>query len=311
LLSAGVALVALVLFASLPPWPKIWAVLNDSAHAPVFGLLALTLLTLLRTSSHRSPVPLALAAFAATVLLGIAVEWVQGLIGRDSSWKDVGTDALGAACALGLAGWAPILGLDRFHTAVGRRTALGIALLSGALILLPIVESGLAYARRAMQFPVIARFDSTLDLYFAKAQYADGTLAPLPAPWARAGDRDSLRIVSAAGEWPGFAISEPEPDWRGYRALNVDVTNPDGEPLQLTVRVHDVQHDQRQEDRFNRTFAVDPWARRILSIPVADIASAPAGRPLDLQRVAGVIVFASGSKLPAGRAFYLTRIWLE
>jgi hypothetical protein len=42
-----------------------------------------------------------------------------------------------------------------------------------------------------------------------------------------------------------------------------------------------------------------------------DIASAPVGRLLDLQHVAGVIVFANGSALPAGQDFYLTKIWLQ
>ena len=251
-----------------------------------------------------------MVAFALAIVTGIGVEFVQGLIGRDSSWRDVGTDALGAACALGIIGWRGIPGLPSLRSRTGQGAALGIALLAAALLLAPIIEATMAYARRAAEFPVIARFDSPLDLYFGHVQHAKSTRGPLPDQWARPGDGMSLRIESATERWPGFVMDEPAPDWRGRHYLNLDVTNPEVESIQLTVRVHDVAHDQRHEDRFNRTVLLAP-GRTTVTIPLADIASGPAHRALDLGQVAGIIVFADRTTLRSARRYYLTSIWLE
>lgn len=306
----AIILVLIVLFAQLPGRSKFWAVVNDAAHGPVFGLLAVTYLTLLSAEFPRRTGLLVATAFGLAVLTGAGVEWIQGLIGRDSSWIDVGTDALGAACALGLVGSRPILGYRPFESKAGRRIALGVALLTGTLLLAPVIEAGLALARRAAQFPVIARFDSPLDLYFGRVQSASGSRVFLPRSWARPDDGKSLRIEVTAGRWPGFVLSEPEADWTGWKTLNLDMTNPGNAPIQLTVRVHDALHDQRYEDRFNRSFTLEP-GRRTLTIPVSKVTAAPAGRTLDLTRVSGIVIFANGRTSAPGQVFFLTKIWLE
>lgn len=123
--------------------------------------------------------------------------------------------------------------------------------------------------------------------------------------------RLELRIDFTAAVWPDMSHDGPEPDWRGFSALVLDVTNPDETPLRLTVRVHDATHDQRHEDRFNRAFEVPPANRVTLRIPMEDILASPVGRPLDLAHIAGIVLFANSESASIGRYFYLTRIWLE
>lgn len=299
----------LVLGVSLPSVPRILGVLNNAAHAPVFGALALVALRLVRI--WRPSVVVRASdygvAFVVAVGVGGVVEIVQTFVDRDASLEDLGTDALGAGCALGIAS-----AFDRQKIwSVGQVVAVVLGLFCGLWALFPVGQAIVAYIDRAAVFPVVARFSSPLDLYFIGSGTAGLSLQTLPARWARPGDDLSLRIDFTTPLWPGMSHGEPEPDWRGFAALVLDVTNPDETPLRLTVRVHDIAHDQRHEDRFNRTFEVPPSKRVNLRIPMKDILAGPVGRPLNLARVAGIVVFESSRSASVGRYFYLTRIWLE
>jgi hypothetical protein len=314
LLLAAVALIALVLGVSLPSWPKIYGVVNNFAHAPVFGMFALVVLRLIRTrrSSATARAGDYGIAFAVAIGAGGLVEFAQIFTDRDASLEDLGTDALGAGCALGIAAaFDRQLWPEKIRLSGGRVAAAAVGLFCGLWALLPVGQAVIAYVDRATAFPAVVRFSSPRDLYFIGSGTARLSLQPLPARWARPGDDLSLRIDFTARVWPGMSHDEPEPDWRGFSALVLDVTNPDETPLRLTVRVHDAAHDQRHADRFNRAFEVLPANRMVLRILMPDILAGPVGRPLDLAHVAGIVVFESSGAASVGRYFYLTRIWLE
>jgi VanZ family protein len=308
---AGI-LIALVLGTSLPSSPRIFAILNDTAHVPVFGTLALIAWRLIgrRWPSVRSVVAY-LSAFFITTALGGLIEIIQAFIGRDASFGDLGRDMLGAGCALsGLAVFDPRL----WRTGSGRGRRGVVAVLGigcGLWALYPIAEASLAYARRASAFPVLAQFSIPLDLYFFSSASAVLTVQPLPAQWAQGADQQSLRVAFKAGRWPGVTHEEPTPDWRGFSGLAIDLTNPSAAPLAIMVRVHDRWHDQRYQDRFNRAFELAPRSRQIIHIPLADIQHGPVARELDLAHIAGVTVFTHGDAMAVGRSFYLTRLGLE
>ncbi len=313
LLLAAAALIWLVLGVSLPSTPKILGVLNNAAHAPVFGAFALIVLRLIRL--YRSSATARASdyglAFAVAIGAGGLVEIAQAFIDRESSLADLGTDALGAGCALGIAAaFDRQLWPSRIRIA-GRFAAAALGVYCGLWALFPVGQAVVAYLDRTTAFPVLTRFSSPRDLYFIRSGTAHLSLQPLPARWARPGDDLSVRIDFTAPLWPGVSHNEPAPDWRGFSALALDVTNPEESPLRLTVRVHDATHDQRHADRFNRTFEVMPASREFLQIPIKDIVAGPVDRPLDLARIAGIVVFESSRAALIGRHFYLTRIWLE
>ena len=73
--------------------------------------------------------------------------------------------------------------------------------------------------------------------------------------------------------------------------------------------MHDLHHDQRYNDRFNRTLHVPPLTRTVLRIPIADIQSGPQARSMDLQRIVDYLLFRS-SESQVGQ-MYVGRVWLE
>lgn len=306
------ALMALVLGTALPSKPKMFAILNDTAHIPVFGILALIIWRLIEHRWHAArPAAAYLNAFVVTTVLGGLIEIIQAFIGRDAALSDVGRDMLGAGCALGI-----LAARDARLWQVGSRfkghaTVAILAIGCGLWALYPVVEVTLAYARRAAVFPVLAQFSTPLDLYFLSSGAADLSLQALPAQWAQAADQQSLRVDFKVGNWPGVTHEEPAPDWRNFGSLGVDITNPMSTPLPIAVRVHDAWHNLQYQDRFNRTFQLAPLSRQIIHIPMADIQHGLVGRALDLAHIAGIVIFTNGSAANAGRYFYLTRLWLE
>src|SRR5690606_1228778 len=159
------------------------------------------------------------------------------------------------------------------------------------LLLAPLASTGLAYARRASGFPELANFDRGVGVGFISRRYAQARIVPLPAQWADARQEKALHIRFLSDSWPGIELSEPPADWRGWRALVIEVANP--EPIELTfmVRIDDRHHNGRYEDRYNRPFRVPPGARERFAIPLSEIQTAPKERLLDLGATDRILLF--------------------
>lgn len=292
---------ALALIARLPSYPRILIVLHNAAHAPVFGALAVVWLLLLRRLAAMAAWQSYIAAFLLAVAFGGFIELIQPAFGRGAEMADLRNDALGA-----------IAGLALFATIKsGRIWPAAIALLALAPVTWPIVEASIAYASRASEFPTLLGNNSAADRYFIQTRGVEIGTATLPQPWSRRGDPPSLKVRIIGGNWPGVSHDEPQPDWRGYSRLMLDMTNPDTRPLTLTLRVHDRDHDNRIDDRFNQIVELAGAQRRTVIIPLDEISRMPAGRPLDLVRVAGLIIFSSADPALVGRNYYITRVWLD
>lgn len=305
LAALAIALPLLALVASLPRHPLILGVLNDFAHTPVFGAFAVIVRLLIGRRSRVTQCAQYGIALSAAIAAGGAVELIQPFLGRGAAWQDLCADALGAIAGLAL---------HHVLTTPGAwRRMLGIALaLAAALpVSWPVLEAARGYAARLDAFPVILRHRVPADGYFIRAHAVELEPTELPARWRRPGDALSLRIRMTGSDWPGIAHVEPAPDWRGYSRLVLDMTNPEPYPISLTLRVHDRQHDNRADDRFNRSFELSPLRRSMLTIPLQDIELGPRGRELNLAQIAGLILFAGGGAGDLGREYFVTSIWLE
>jgi hypothetical protein len=298
------ALASLVVFAELPSRPHILNVLQKLGHPGVFALIAIAGLALAR---RRQRPHLAWADYALAVvgsaLLGAATEIAQAFTHRDPALLDVGRDLGGATCALAAAAACDSL-LYRSRPVLIRALGVGVATALALVIVAPLATALVAYAHRARNFPVLFTPARPIDLYFVES--GRQTLA-LSASASDAASR-TLRVGLHDQPYAGIALNEPSPDWRGFRALRVDVSNPGAEPLNFNVRVDDESHGQRIDDRYNGSFPIAARSRRIVEIPLASIEAAPRGRRLDLARIAKVVLFRAGA---APDEFDLNGVTLE
>jgi hypothetical protein len=182
---------------------------------------------------------------------------------------------------------------------IARLTFEAIALLSGALIVIPTALTIAAHIQRRSQLPQLVQWDSALGRHFLEA----------PEAHYVATTAGSLRVQPDGGRWPGVSLDEVWPDWRAYSTLVIDMSNASDQAFSIFVRIDDRRPDPRYEDRYNQHFELAPLSRRVIRIPLAEIESAPTGFKMDLAHIQRIILFEDGSK-PAP-VFYLHSLRLE
>ena len=297
---------SLVVFAKFHEPTRFAHTLQKLAHPVTFGAVALLFLTLLRRHTPRS-FGCYVLAFALTVLCGAGTEVAQEFVDRDPSLLDVLRDALGAATAL--AGFATLIpGAEARGRGGWRVTGALFAFVGIAIMVAPISFSLAAYARRDLRFPLLLEACSPLDRYFLLGVGAAMTVVPSTAPTASSCG-NALRVEFGTAPYGGISLEEPYPDWRTAHTFVLDLRNPGDFDLSLLVRVHDRAHKLQFRDRFNREFTLPAHERLEITIPIAEIEYAPAGRLMDLSRIAGVMLFRDRGTRP-GR-FDVERILLR
>jgi VanZ family protein len=309
-LIAIAALLALVQFATLPAQPRILSVINNFAHGPVFGVLAILLLGWLRPRFASRPWCAYAAAWLLAVAAGIALEVLQISTRRDASVEDVFTNMLGAGCFLSLAAY-----FDRSIWPSRPRSRPTLLLIAGGIqllvMLVPVGHALLAYASRMERFPTIMQFTSVLDMYFIELRGCEEAVGGPSFKVSGPAGEPALWLRCYGNDWPGVSSIEPSPDWRRFDRLRIDVTNPGANEIALGLRIHDIGNGQEYEDRFNREFAIGAGTREVLVVNLEDIASSPANRTLDLARIGGLVLFRVSPATAQQVDFILTRVWLE
>lgn len=295
---ATLVIVAVVSLAPAPEANRFDADTHNFAHVLVFGVMGLMLSRALR---HAAPPPgriaVTLVSLVAGLVFGAGTEYAQGFLGGTPSWGDVARDMLGSAVGSSLA-----FALERAAPSAVRRRFWAGALLGVVIGGWPLADTLLDYRARNALFPVLLDPADARSLSFLMPFGGEWFLEPLPAGTA------AIRVPLDRGTWPGVSLYEPVRDWRGWRALVVELANPTDAPLRIEVRVNDRAHDNRFEDRYNRGVDLPPRTRGRFEFAVADIERAPEGRLMDLSQVEKIVIFHNGP-LP-GRAFYLERLSL-
>jgi hypothetical protein len=319
-LLAGGLLVGLLLSAvfllSLPGATLWQRVLQDAGHGPVFAGIAVVLLLMrgpadggaIRSASQYRSV------FLVSSALGILTELLQySMPGRSVAAMDAMHDAAGAALGLAFM-WFFERWLARTRATVVRVDAptgvvAAAALCAFTLLAWQPLQCARAYAARAASFPVLMPTDPLADGLFSRPHETSVTYVPLPEPYRRPGDADSVRLEFGPGSTPGLQVLEPYPDWRNRDMLVLDVTNPAPHSAQFMLRILDATHDWSHADRFNQRIVIPGAARTTIRISLEAVATSPARRRMDMGAIANVMLFAL-RPLDTGEIF-ITRMSLE
>jgi len=256
--------------------------LRNSLHAPAFALLAAALFFILKSSTD-SFTALAGAAIG-SILTAISGELLQAFGPGDASVADLIRDATGVSGSLLL-----ILAVDdRLNFGPRRffRTVffLGGLLLCGATVV-PAATNAHAFVGRANSLPVLLSFDHDWEKIFYKA-FAGARVAR--APLTSDGNLVALVTMGRAG-YSGLDI-EPFPNWTGYNALRFTASVVGDKTGQVTIRIHDANHNWHYTDRFRRTFEIDANSREFV-IPLAEILTLDSGRRMRFDEIRSIIFF--------------------
>jgi hypothetical protein len=162
---------------------------------------------------------------------------------------------------------------------------------------------------RAVHFPLLADFESSAEeiLWFSVDRDALRSLAERRrvAGHASHGTR-SLRVAVRRGQWPGVRLLCADQDWAGYSVFAFDIQN-DEQPFKLSLRIDDALS-KDNSNRYNVAITIARGTNHI-RIPLAEVASQPSARPLDLHAIRRVVFFEEWSS--AEHIYFLDYVRLE
>ena len=281
----------------LPDNTRLWREIQNAGHVPFFGILSLLLLGL----SIRFPRMGIkkrywhyLISFGITVILGAASEYVQIAGPRDADLWDLVRDIVGATSFLGFymifdkqmaTSWSKWGRNIRFMV-------LGGALLAILASFTPVALWGGAYLHRNRAFPAILGFESFWEGKFLKLQDAQLALVSPPHGW-KANQNDTVgKLTFQPSTYPGFVIEEPYPNWVNYKFLSFEVYSELETTINISLRIDDIHHNGSYDDRFTRTFAVNPGVNEIV-VFLNDVKYSPARRTMDITAISAIHLFAA------------------
>jgi hypothetical protein len=280
-----------------------FSTLYNVLHAPVFGVVSVSLLVLCRLLTPWSPFRCLLTALAASFLLATISEIAQIPTERDASVLDLATDWLGSTGFLLIA-----FTVDRkANLSIPGRVGVTLAAIFACyLAALPLINMSAAYIERHAQLPLL--FDPAAKNAHRFVITQDSSASRTMYPFDR---RSAYKIRLQNGRWPGIIFHDLWPDWSEYSVLVIEIGIDEPQPLTINLRVHDLMHlngAQDREDRFNASYELASGAHT-LRIPLDEIRTAPDERQINLQKMAGLVIFCQATD--AGRDFYLASIRLE
>lgn len=298
------ALLLAVVFLTLPGRPLIFHSLQKLAHPTVFAIISVSVLVLIRQRLDSNPrICNYFAAFSIALLLGASTEYLQSLVHRDPSWRDVILDGRGALTGLCLAALYDAHLLTRTF---GREIRLMAGLLAFGLIIFalqPPITTLYAYLYRDTHFPELFNPNSESQLLLVSTQGAPATVHLVDQDFAHVDDEQALSVPLYVR--PGaFSLDEPPRHWLGYRTICVDLTNPGHNSLTLEIRLGDGHFDRTNAPRA-ATIQLPGRSRQTNCV---DISSVKAWGRLDLNHITQFYLVRTQG---IGVEFLIHRIWLK
>ena len=236
-----------------------------------------------------------------TLLLGVSIEFIQYGTARTPDTGDVLRDLTGSFLVLVFGALGSKIQPAR------RRLSLQFSVLVLLLIQLwPATKSLIDEAIARHQFPLLSGYETPfeIDRWAGTARLSVETIASIS-------EDKLLKLSLTMDQYSGTTLHYFDGNWTSARTLKIGLYNPDADPLQITCRIHDLQHadgDEEHEDRFNRSFLLmQGWNH--IEISLDEVEQSPAGRNMDMSHIRGLGLFVVS--LPAPRILYLDNVRLE
>ncbi len=275
----------------------------NTAHLPAFAIFTLSLFSNIPKHFGNRRY---LIALTISVVLAVAIEWIQARIGREASWEDVMLDLVGIMLALsGIYLWQK----NQI------RLRWGYAVFTLAIIVFlsyPIAIKGYSIYWQQQQFPLFGDFENDTDLYLWKTQGGTSdnpTRVELQTNNATHGNQ-ALRITTGQGGWGGIYFLTYDADWSNYKYFTLNLFNPGDQDFNFFIRIDD--SDERApiyyEHRFNYSQKINPEMNEI-RIPVDTIATSLKSRNLNIKSIRRFILYLE--KNAPSRTFYIDNVRLE
>lgn len=237
----------------------------------------------------------------AVLLLGTGIELLQYGTNRQVDWQDVLRNQVGLWAVLAARPLAS-------HTGESRLATWSMRLIVALLLT---IQVGATASVAIQQYRVGQLLPALYDFgHSDPSPFWDGVITPVPDKTADTQER-GLRISLSTARYSGVSLHNFPSDWRRYDHFIIDLYNPQDHPLQMTLRINDMEHDlgnNDYHDRFNTRLTLAPGANRF-ELDLNNIRTAPEGRSMNMKAVRRLILFTVGLSEP--KTLFLRDIRLE
>ena len=208
---------------------------------------------------------------------------------RDSSPADFANDVVGIVSFLLITAVFDAKARSFITSRISTAGFYLMVLVAIAASLGPLIWHFTAFGLRSQTAPVIFDFESRWQSKFY-GSLGDGVLKVVNTPesWQSTGRR-TLLVKLDNEDYSGFK-GKPIADWSAYTVFSFVIASADNRQHRITVRIHDIDHNNEYEDRFNQSFSITAIPLQI-SIPITAIESGPRGRMLQIDKIASLGVF--------------------
>ncbi len=231
--------------------------------------------------------------------VGMAIEFVQRFVGRESSWDDVLHNLFGV--------WLGLFWGQKPTRPIWLLRCISLLLVAPAFWL--VVYSAMADIVMREQFPLVNSFESRFELAQVRANPRQVTTQQVNSLHTHGAY--GLQVELGTQKYAGLNLVGPYGDWSGYQFLQMDFYNPDSEPLELVLKISDSNHDHGKNnynDRFNRKLVLmQGWNQ--VQVDLNDVRSAPRNRAMRMDEISGMAIFVM--KLSKPRVFYWDNVRLQ
>ena len=293
---AGIVLIAPFFFIGGPGWTDgpLYKSAWNLGHILFFALLTLAIQPWRFWTGWK----LWGLATLAVLLVGLGIELLQYGTSRQMDGQDLFRNLLGL--------W--IILLISPGATDPSRSGLGTWSLRIAIAALLVAETGATAAVALQQYRVSQLLPELYDFSQSDpSPFWNGAIAAADV----AGPQNGLRLSLSTARYSGATLHNFPGDWQGYGQLVISLDNPQDQPVPITLRINDIQHDQGDNDysdRFNTRLTLSPGPNTF-QLDLDRIRNAPATRTMNMREVRRLKLFTTG--LPAPKTVYLRDLRLK
>jgi len=232
-----------------------------------------------------------------TIILGGFIEAIQLVIGRTSEFIDIWRSIVGSLIAFVF--FEKFSNKNKLIINIAKIFVISLFLIAAW----PLTKSITDEIQSKIDFPVIADFENPFEI----EKWYGQSYIKLDQEHVKHGN-NSLQIELITKKYSGTSINYFPNDWRNYSILKFNIYSNNTEPLILTCRINDQQHNNQFNDRFNKRVEVKKGWNEI-SINLEEVVNAPVDRIMDIREIKNFAIFAI--KLKERKTIYFDYLRLE
>jgi len=240
----------------LPTNNVLWVSILNTGHAPMFGIISISLLILIRhlnTQLSNKILHVYILVFFLSLLLALSSEWLQSFNPqREADIIDFLFDITGSITFLLVYFlYDPKVKVEasRCNSPI-RRLILAFVALSWIVVSTPLLITFYTYHQQSNIFPRLISVQNNISMPFISTRSGKINIQKIPATWAKNKSSKAIKWeTNLTTDWPFIRIDENIANWKNYNKLILNIISTSRQKVRLILRTDDLDFSGGQPHR--------------------------------------------------------------